>query len=302
MKCVTILFMNRLTDKMSYPVRKCVYTIRGLAAALLIMSAAHAQESVKIPSVLPAYQPKFYPYENGETASYKASWNGIPVAHARIQTMPFTLEGKKFYRVRVDARTSKGLDLIWKMRDTITSVFDAKTLAPSRFVFSQRENSRVIDTEAKFDPSTKKWLINRWQKGKDPRVYDFDSHNTLDPITAVYLARSTDLKVGEKLFFDVFGGRHRYLLELSIEKKEPVELESGTVIEAFKVVPKLTNLTNQGYAARMKEAAIWISADERRMPVKLWSKIFVGSVYMELVQDEAGTQSAAQPPVPPKAS
>lgn len=285
--------MIRLSGKMSRALHPIVFTaLAGLAMAMLFTATAHAQEPAKIPNPLPLYQPKYYPFENGEKASYKASWNGIPVATADIQTTPVTLDGKKSYRVRIEARTSKGLDLIWRMRDTITSVFDAKSLMPSRYVFSQRENSRVIDTEAKFDQANNKWTVNRWQEGKKPTVYDFESNSTLDPITAVYLARSVELKLGEKLFFNVFGGRYQYLLELNVEKKEPVELESGAVIEAFKVVPKITNLTKKGYASRMNEAAIWISADERRMPVKLWSKIFVGNVYLELVQDKPGVQSA----------
>jgi hypothetical protein len=284
--------MIRLNRKMLRPLHRVTSTFVIFAMGMLFLATAGAQESTKVPPAVPLYQPKFYPYENGEQASYKASWNGVPVATAEIQTTPITVEGKKFYRVRIDAKTSRGLDLIWKMRDTITSTFDAKSLAPSRFVFSQRENSRAIDTEAKFNQANKKWLVNRWQEGKKPRVYDFDSNNTLDPITAAYLARSLDFKVGENLSFNVFGGRYQYLLELKVEKKEPVELESGAVIEAFKVVPRITNLTKKGYAGRMTEAAVWISADERRMPVKLWSKMFAGNVYMELVQDKPGARSA----------
>jgi hypothetical protein len=290
-ECVTIIFMIRLNRKMSHRLHRLTSTLAIFAIGILFMARAEAQESANVPVAVPLYQPKFYPYENGEQASYKASWNGVPVATAEIQTTPITVEGKKFYRVRIDAKTSRGLDLIWKMRDTITSTFDAKSLAPSRFVFSQRENSRAIDTEAKFNQANKKWLVNRWQEGRKPRVYDFDSNNTLDPITAAYLARSLDFKVGENLSFNVFGGRYQYLLELKVEKKEPVELESGAVIEAFKVVPRITNLTKKGYAGRMTEAAVWISADERRMPVKLWSKMFAGNVYMELVQDKPGGKS-----------
>ena len=291
-KCVTILPMIRLTRKMTRQLLNLPSTTKALVLATLFMAAAHAQEPVQVPASVPLYQPKFYPYENGEKASYRASWNGVAVASAEIETTPITFEGRKSYRVRIDAKTSKGLDLIWRMRDTITSTFDAKSLAPLRFVFSQRENSRVIDTEAKFNQKEKKWAVNRWQEGRKPRVYDFDSNNTLDPITAVYLARSIDFNVGEKLFFNVFGGRHQYLLELNVEKREPVELESGAVIQAFKLVPKLTNLTKKGYAGRLKEAAIWVSADERRIPVKFWSRIFAGNVYMELVQDQTGVQSA----------
>ena len=285
--------MIRLNRKMLRRMGSVNSNFIVVAIAIVFIATAGAQESTNVPAAVPLYQPKFFPYENGEQASYKASWNGVPVATAEVQTTPVTIEGKKFYRVRIDAKTSRGLDLVWKMRDTITSTFDAKSLAPSGFVFSQRENSRAIDTEAKFNQANKKWLVNRRQEGKKPRVYIFDSNNTLDPITAAYLARSVDFKVGENLAFNVFGGRNQYLLELKVEKKEPVQLESGAVIEAFKVVPRVTNLTKKGYAGRVTEAAVWISADERRMPVKLWSKMFAGNVYMELVQDTPGAKSAA---------
>jgi len=228
---------------------------------------------------------------------YKASWNGLfAVATAEINTTPTLVDGKKAYQVRVEAKTSKVLDLIWKMRDTITSTFDARALLPARFTFKQRENSKVIDTDARYNIATKRWLVNRQQIGKRAKIYEFDAQNTLDPITAVYLARSVDFKVGDRLYFKIFGGRYQYLLELVVERKEPVELESGTVVEAYRIIPRIQNITKNGYAGRLNDATIWISADERRLPVKLSSKITFGTVYLELIQDNHGVRSTLAGP------
>jgi hypothetical protein len=261
---------------------------------LLVGSASEAGEAMIKPEAIPAYQPKHFPFEGGEKEVYNASWNGmISVATAEIHTVPTVVDGKKVYQVRVEAKTSRALDLIWRMRDTITTTFDAKALLPSRFTFKQRENSRVIDTEARFDPSTKQWAVNRQQQGKKPRVYYFDSNNTLDPITAVYLARSTDFKVGDKLYFKVFGGRYQYLLELFVERREPVSMKSGKTVEAYRIIPRVQNITKNGYASRFNEATIWISADERRMPIKISSKIAFGTVQLELADYKRPTQSTA---------
>jgi Protein of unknown function (DUF3108) len=265
--------------------------------AFVLGSVSEAGQSTIKPESVPTYQPKFYPFEGGEKAVYRTSWNGlISVATAEIYTTSTMLDGKKVYQVRVEAKSSKILDLVWKMRDTITSTFDAKALAPSHFKFSQRENAKVIDTEARYNGSTKSWAVNRQQVGRKPQIYEFDSQNTLDPITAVYVARSVDFKVGDRLYFNIFGGRYRYLLELLVERTEPVELESGKVVEAYKIIPFIQNTTKGGYAERLNEATIWISADERRLPIKLSSKITFGSVYMELIQDKHGTQSTAAEP------
>jgi hypothetical protein len=260
---------------------------------LVKVSAAGAQPTVKppIPEKVPVYQPKYYPFDAGERAVYKASWNGVPVATAEIATSSQMIDGKKFYSVRVDAKTSPVLDLFWKMRDTITSTIEAKALAPTRFTFSQRENQKVIDTEARFDRNTKKWFVHRDERRR-VKQYEFDQPpNTIDPITAVYLARSQDFKIGDHLYFNIFGGKYRYLLDLEVERREKIYIASGG-IDAFKIVPRIKNLMKQGYAQRMNEAAVWISDDERRIPVMLSSRIFVGSIYIERIDDRVGNQAA----------
>ena len=266
----------------------------GIILGCILAYAGQAGQPMINPESVPVYHPKVLPFEAGEKAVYRASWNGMfSVATAEIQTVPTIVDGKKVYQVRVEAKTSRTLDWIWKMRDTISSTFDAKALSPSRFTFNQRENSRVIDTDARLDHATNRWAVNRQQVGKKPRIYEFDSKITLDPITAIYLARSIDYKVGDRLYFKIFGGRYQYLLELFIEKKEPVELESGKTVEAHRIIPRIQNITKNGYASRLNEATIWLSADERRLPIKMSSKIAFGSVHLELVDDKRGIQSTA---------
>ena len=278
---------------MKTPKPSCWFALVIIFASLA-GSVSQAGEATIKPENLPVYTPKFYPFERGEKEVYRATWNGLfSVATAEVTTTSTVVDGKKVYQVRVDAKTAKALDLIWKMRDTITSTFDFKSLSPSHYLFSQRENSRVIDTEAKLDMNTKLWSVTRQQVGERTKIYQFDSQNTFDPVTAVYLARSVDFKVGDKLYFKIFGGRYHYLLELFVEKKEPVALPSGKTVEAYKIVPQVQNLKKKGYASRMREAAIWISADERRLPIKLSSKILFGSVQLDLMEDRQSLRSTA---------
>ena len=271
----------------------CLSSLCGGVLLFVVASAPAGQAPMPVPSPenVPVYQPKHYPFDGGEKAVYRASWNGIAVATAEVFTTSQMIDGKKFYNVRVEARTSPVLDLFWKMRDTITSTIEAKTLAPTRFTFSQRENQKMIDTEARFDPKSKRWSVHRDERRK-VKKYEFDEPpNTIDPITATYLARSQDLSVGKHLYFNIFGGKHRYLLDLEVERREKIHLASGN-IDAFKIVPRIKNLMTHGYAKRLNQASVWISADERRIPVMLSSKIFVGHIYIEQIEDNVGTQTA----------
>ena len=220
-------------------------------------------------------------FDRGERVEYRASWNGIPVASADIHAEPVTMDGKRFYEVKVLARTWRYLELIWKMRDSIESVFEAETLHPRRFIFRQRENRRRIDTTAHFDPLSQTWSVRR-QQGRKVREYEFVSQETLDPIVAFYLARGLDLRVGDSVRLNVFGGKSRYLLVLNVVGRERVAVRAGD-FDAYRIVPQVWNLTRSGYAGRLRQAVVWISADEKRWPLRMVSEVFIGSVDIEMV-------------------
>jgi len=78
-----------------------------------------------------------------------------------------------------------------------------------------------------------------------------------------------------------------------------VALRSGKTIEAYRIIPRVQNITKNGYASRFNEATVWISADQRRVPVKLSSKIAFGSVQLEMVEDKRPPQSTAAKSQPP---
>jgi hypothetical protein len=264
-----------------------------LAFLLVTFSLSHSQAkdlSALVKEQPPHYQPRYVPFENGEHASYQASWNGIPVATADVRTSPLFIEGKKAFKVDVQARTMRVLDLIWKMRDSIQSVFDGGTLSPKSYVFQQRENSRSTDTHALYNPAEKKWTVSR-RKGKKTSRFEINSGNTFDPITATYLMRTLDFKVGDQLRFHVFGGKSRYLLTLNVAARETVTTKAGT-FDAYRIIPSALNLNSDGYAEKMREAVVWISADSRRLPVKLQSRVIIGHVYLELTADQP-TQTAS---------
>lgn len=222
------------------------------------------------------------PIDGAERVEYRASWSGIPVASAEVRAAPLVINGERFYHVHVQASTWRYLELIWKMRDSIESLFEAETSHPHRFIFRQRENRKITDTTAAFDPSTSKWVVHR-QRGNKIRDYEFTSRNTMDPISAVYLARRMDFRIGDSLRLEVFGGRSRYLVILDIVGQERVTVKAGA-FDAYKINPRIINLSRSGYAGRVRQATLWISADEKRRPLKVVSEVFIGSVSIEMVE------------------
>jgi hypothetical protein len=124
------------------------------------------------------------------------------------------------------------------------------------------------------------------EQGAKVNDYEFVSQHTLDPVLAVYLARSLDFKIGDTLRLDVFGGKSRYLVVLDIVGQERITLKAGD-FDAYKITPRVFNLTPSGHAERIREATVWISADEKRRPLKIVSQVFIGSVNIEMAEEKS---------------
>jgi len=227
-----------------------------------------------------------HPFDYPERVEYVASWNGIPLASAKIQAAPSVVDGKSLYEVKVSAQTWRYLDPIWKMRDTVESLFDAGSVYPRRFIFRQRENRKSVDTTANFDPGAQKWIVRR-QNGNKVQNSEFIAPRTFDPISATYWARTLDFKVGDSIQLEVFGGKSFYRVILNVVGREKVAVKAGE-FDAYKIVPQVFNLSKSGLAEKVREATVWISADDARMPVKINSKVTIGSVSIEMVRKSAG--------------
>src|SRR5262249_4402373 len=143
----------------------------------------------------PNYTPELRGYSPalGEYV-YDVSWQGIPAAEARIIV---SREGGNL-RVTTTARTYSAIDLFYKMRYRAESILSSSDYLPERSVIDSKENSKFKNCQITFKNNGEIFAV-RSQKGKkDVTVVHFLSDNfTLEPISATFLARSLDWKVGQ---------------------------------------------------------------------------------------------------------
>ncbi|NIO11074.1 MAG: DUF3108 domain-containing protein [Deltaproteobacteria bacterium] len=248
---------------------------------LSFCAAGHTSEEVKQVS---HYQPRFFPFDGGEKAEYRVSWNMIPVASADVQTNSLWEQGEKYYRVNMRAKTWKVLHWIWRMRDSVEAVFEANTFSPRKFNFSQSENRERKHTSIHYEPDDQKWVVHR-KNGDKEEGFEFVSGNTYDPVSASYRLRSLDFKVGDRIGFNLYGGHNHYQLTLDVIGREPIKVKAGR-FHAFKIRSQMVKIPpseDDGYVYR---ATGWISADDKRILVKAKSKAWIGSVNLELIRAE----------------
>ncbi|MGB6013056.1 MAG: DUF3108 domain-containing protein, partial [Desulfobacterales bacterium] len=70
--------------------------------------------------------------------------------------------------------------------------------------------------------------------------------------------------------------------ELSVIKRETLKLKSGTY-DTYLIEPELKHIGGVFEKSKNAKIQLWVTADKRRIPVKIKSKVVVGSFVGELV-------------------
>lgn len=253
---------------------------RSIAFLLLVSCPAFAEYI--LPSAVnvstKSYIPKHSDFNSGEYV-YKVSWQGIPVASAKIKVNNPEVDGE--WKVRAGAQTSKWISTFYTLKFDSESLFSRDDFKPKQFTSRQIENTKKKVKEVSFlkDGTIKS---DAYKNGHKEETITFNSENqTLDPISAAFLARSLDIKVGSKKSFDVFNGKHRYLITFHVDALEKIKLNKKE-IECFSVRPEVVKLTDTEGEKRLQSARIWITADDKREVIKIESNVLVGRVKAEL--------------------
>jgi hypothetical protein len=133
--------------------------------------------------------------------------------------------------------------------------------------------------------------INRANNRHEVREPIAITTGTFDPLSIFYWFRSIDLSADRRIQRPVTDGRKHVMGLAQIIRQETVTVPAGT-FDTLLIEPDLTHVG--GVFEKSPDAGIqlWVTADNRRLPVKLASKVVVGHFTGELV-----SMSGTTPPV-----
>ena len=103
--------------------------------------------------------------------------------------------------------------------------------------------------------------------------------------------RIIKFETGEKFTVDVFADRKCYQIVMEVGPVQEIVTKAGT-FQCFSIEPTL-RLRGRVIEEDSK-MKMWFSNDERRIPVKLETKVKVGTIVAELI--EYSSPPAEQPP------
>ena len=231
---------------------------------------------------IPHYYPGLAPFRSGETLVYEASWVGIPAAEARVVLTQNGVDGDA-WTGKLWLRTSTAVDLLYRMRDYIYEDFNRDDLRPREIHILQHEKQRHDEWSVRFDD--REHLVTSAKRNAQGRTWvrEFTGGEPWGPFSGAMLALSLPLNVGETYTFDVFSGGNRYVLAFNVDRHESITTSLGT-LRALRIIPSLVWLSEGKFRDQVSQTVLWVSDDERHLPLRIEAAAFVGNIRVDLVR------------------
>lgn len=217
----------------------------------------------------------------GERLSFEISYGFITAAEAffTVSPSPVTISGRETYEVNFETNSRPSFDVIYKVRDNYKSYIDTRGIFPWKYEQHIREPKFSKDFEVNFLPDSVKVKT----KNNNEAVREFQAPAYVqDIISAFFYVRTLDLsksKEGEVISVPVFNDDKHFDLAVKIIGRETVDVASGE-FKTIIVQPMLS----EGFTNKTSDIYVYLSDDERKIPVKVKMKIVIGALVAELTE------------------
>jgi Protein of unknown function (DUF3108) len=223
---------------------------------------------------------KDLPFQPGEKLTFQLSWTIIPAGESILEVLPMeTIGGIKAYHFLLTATSNAFVDIFYKVRDRIDAYVSADVAHSILYKKKQQEGKSVRDIVVNFDWQHKKAQYTNFKEKLAP--IDI-LPGCFDPLSAFYFIRLVDFKGKSTIERPITDGKECIIGRLSIIKKETIRLKTGTY-DTYLIEPELKHIGGVFEKSKNAKIQLWVTADKRKIPVKIKSKVAVGSFVGELV-------------------
>ena len=237
--------------------RCCITAVSAILAALAFFCPANRAAAFPIP----------------ERLEFELSYTGIKAGHA-VQEV--SQEGTDIHIVS-SARSADWLRIFFPVDDRIESYLTSGTPplhigSPRLYRERKHEGRTITNREARFDrQKLEVTTIDHRNKTEKKQAI---TKRTYDTLSSFYYFRTIPLQVGASYFIDIYDCKRLWNTEVKVLRRE----ELVTPLGRFKTIVIQPLLKSEGIFARTGDLFIWLTDDDRRIPVQMKSKVIVGSI------------------------
>ena len=210
----------------------------------------------------------------GERLVYDVGYSFIKAGEA-VFSIPAidTIKGRECYQVLFTVKSTPTFSFFYKVEDRYETMLDKKGVFPWRFTQRVREGKYSNDFAAEFDQLENIATTKAGKYSIPPYVHDV--------VSAMFYVRTLDYsksRPGEKIFLQNFFKDTTYQLAVKFLGYQQISVDAGK----FNCLIVEPLIMEGGLFKSEGRIIIWMTNDERKIPVKVSTKVVVGSIDAEL--------------------
>jgi hypothetical protein len=252
----------------------------SLALGLLLFPGAiRAEEQTATP-----IQPNIEALAPGETLTYDITWSNIVTAGtATTEIKEGTLpNGKRVLLFLVTTHSAGLVDAFYRVNDRLESVWDPEIMQSLKFSLNEIHGKRKRTRELVFDHVNKTVISTLNQD--PPEVLNIPDQ-VQDALSSLYYLRTLDdFIVGKPIIIQVHDSGKNWSVEVQTLGREKVTTPAGE----FATIKVRTFPRYEGVFMNKGEIFIWLTDDNRKIPVLMKSTISIGSIVSTLMKMKPG--------------
>lgn len=237
--------------------RLYIHTVSATLVALALCCPVNRADAFPIP----------------ERLEFELSYSGITAGHAVQEVKQVGAET----HIVSTAKSADWLRFFFPVDDRIESYLVSGT--PPLYIGSPRlyqerkhEGKTITNREARFDrQKLEVTMVDHRNKVEKKATI---TKRTYDTLSSFFYFRTIPLQVGTSYFIDMYDCNRLWNTEVKVLRRE----ELATPLGRFKTIVIQPMLKSEGIFARTGDMFIWLTDDDRRIPVQMKSKVIVGSV------------------------
>jgi hypothetical protein len=208
-----------------------------------------------------------------EKLVYDLTWTGVKAGTAVLELV----NDKDTIRVISTANSAPWVSVFYTVDDRVETILvkDKSKIfvgQPKNYRLKIREGRHRRDKEIVFDQAGHRAVFID-HLGKDRKEFVIQE-DVFDPLSVLYYVRTMKLTVGKSVYVDIFDSKKLWNVEVQVLRKERISTIFGYT-DTFVVKPLMKS---EGIFNRKGEMFIWLTDDQKRIPVKMQTKVAVGAI------------------------
>lgn len=219
-------------------------------------------------------------YVDGERMLYEVFWTGgVKIGELRLEIVQMKGLMPETYEIKTTITTENGaIHGIYPVRDGHVTTVYGKNRLPGRYEVWQKEgyNYQAHRLTTYNQQTGRIW----YKKNADPSTTTMVQAPIHNEFSAFLGSRVMPFAVGGSFLVPTFADKRRNEVLVKVVARETLEKTVLGTVETMRVTPILEF---KGLYDKNGDTVVWYTDDECRVPVRINSKLMIGSLTLDLV-------------------